>query len=63
MSTFTPRKSPAADTREGAVGIVVRTDRAADERPRTVAFVWGQAVHAAPSLPFGRWKSAVRPAA
>jgi hypothetical protein len=63
MNTTTPRKSPGAPGREDAVGIVVHNGRLADERPRAVAFVWGQAVHAAPSLPFGRWKGAVRPAA
>ncbi|HEV2146710.1 MAG TPA: hypothetical protein VGR37_04770 [Longimicrobiaceae bacterium] len=33
------------------------------KRPRAVAFVWGPEVSPAPSLPFGRWKTAVRVAA
>lgn len=32
-------------------------------RPRAVAFVWGPEVSPAPSLPFGRWKTAVPAAA
>lgn len=48
---------------EGAVGIVVQTGWPQDARPRAVAFVWGGEVRPAPSLPFGRWKTAVRSAA
>lgn len=47
----------------GAVGIVVKNGGAAAEPPRAVAFVWGRAVRPAPSLPYGRWKERVRPAA
>jgi hypothetical protein len=32
-------------------------------RPRAVAFVWGPETSPAPSLPFGRWKTAVPVAA
>lgn len=44
-------------------GIMVQTGRAAEARPRTAAFVWGQELPHAPTLPFGRWKQATRPAA
>lgn len=48
---------------EDAVGIVVQNGVQAARRPRTVAFVWGGKVRPVPSLPYGRWKSGVRPAA
>ncbi len=51
---------PAADHSD-AVGIVVQSGYPAEPRPR-VAFVWGGEGVAAPSLPFGRWKVAVRAA-
>ena len=55
---------PAGVTsREGAVGIVVQDGRQEETRPRAVAFVWGGKVRPRPSLPYGRWKSDVRPAA
>ena len=50
---------PASD----AVGIVVQSGSREERPPRTVAFVWGVRVLPAPSLPFGRWKSAVLSAA
>lgn len=46
-----------------AVGIVVQGGAQAERRPRAVAFVYGGKVRPAPSLPYGRWKSGVRPAA
>jgi hypothetical protein len=45
------------------VGIVVQSGTSGEERPRAVAFVWGARVCPAPSLPYGRWKAGVRPAA
>jgi hypothetical protein len=41
-----------------AVGIVVKSGRSAAAPARTASFVWGLGVAAAPSLPFGRWKTA-----
>jgi hypothetical protein len=43
-------------------GIVV-TDRKADleeglDHPRIFAFVWGEKVRPAPTLPYGRWRGA-----
>ncbi|HEX5724384.1 MAG TPA: hypothetical protein VFX98_02905 [Longimicrobiaceae bacterium] len=57
--------SPAADgpaEGAGAVGIVVQGGPVAPSRPLTEAFVWGRELLPAPSLPFGRWKAAVRAA-
>jgi len=48
---------------EDAVGIVVQNGSHVELRPRVVAFVWGGKVRPAPTLPFGRWKKQVRPAA
>jgi hypothetical protein len=48
---------------EDAVGIVVQGAAHEEQRPRVVAFVWGGKVRPRPSLPFGRWKKGVRPAA
>ncbi len=48
---------------ENAVGIVVQGGGAKEPRPRAVAFVWGGKVKRKPSLPYGRWKGEVRPAA
>ncbi len=48
---------------EDAVGIVVQGGRTKEHRPRAVAFVWGGKVRPQPSLPYGRWKGEVRPAA
>lgn len=45
------------------VGMVVQNGRTAPKQPRVVAFVWGGEERAQPSLPFGRWKEPVRPAA
>ncbi|HET7275679.1 MAG TPA: hypothetical protein VFI91_10990 [Longimicrobiaceae bacterium] len=51
-------------TAEGdAVGIVVQDRPLKESRPRAVAFVWGRKVNPAPTLPYGRWKQEVRPAA
>ena len=46
-----------------AVGIVVQGGSHEQRRPRVVAFVWGGKVQRGPSLPYGRWKGGVRPAA
>lgn len=46
-----------------AVGIVVQSGTHEQRRPRVVAFVWGGRVQRGPSLPYGRWKNGVRPAA
>lgn len=48
---------------EDAVGIVVQGGPQEERRPRVVAFVWGGKVKPKPSLPYGRWKKEVRPAA
>ena len=48
---------------EDAVGIVVQDGRPVQRRPRAVAFVYGSNVSSQPSLPYGRWKREVRPAA
>jgi hypothetical protein len=48
---------------EDAVGIVVQSAPQRETRPRVVAFVWGGKVTPRPSLPYGRWKAGVRPAA
>jgi len=48
---------------EDAVGIVVQDARRVEKRPRAVAFVYGGKVRSQPSLPYGRWKREVRPAA
>jgi hypothetical protein len=55
---------PALVEAEGdAVGIVVQSGSPEERRPRAVAFVWGGKVRPSPSLPYGRWKKGVRPAA
>ena len=46
-----------------AVGIVVHAGAHEERRPRAVAFVWGPPERPTPSLPFGRWKTAVLSAA
>lgn len=46
-----------------AVGIVVHDGRPNLARPKTIAFVWGGKIRPQPSLPYGRWKREVRPAA
>ena len=48
---------------EDAVGIVVSDARPVQRGPRAVAFVYGSKVRSQPSLPYGRWKREVRPAA
>lgn len=53
---------PRDESRE-VVGIVVSRGVEEQRRPRAVAFVWGGKVRPAPSLPYGRWKNGVRPAA
>ena len=51
---------PAEDA--GVVGIVVQGERVVPSHPH-LAFVWGPPeFQAAPSLPFGRWKTAVQAA-
>ena len=52
--------TPAEDMTT-AVGIVVQDGAATDSRPH-LAFVWGPEVRPAPSLPFGRWKTAAKAA-
>jgi hypothetical protein len=59
MSTNETEEAAAAD----AVGIVVQDARPEQRRPRVVAFVYGGELDPQPSLPYGRWKSEVRPAA
>lgn len=51
------------DEQSDAVGIVVKSGATGEGTPRAVAFVWGARVRPAPSLPYGRWKTHVRPAA
>jgi hypothetical protein len=51
---------PAEDA--GVVGIVVQGERVVPSHPH-LAFVWGPPeFQAAPSLPFGRWKSGAKAA-
>lgn len=62
---FKTREAAPVAPREGdgaAVGIVVTGGPRAASRPHRVAFVWGGEVLEAPSLPFGRWKAAIRAA-
>lgn len=59
----TDRRSEAAKAGANAVGIVVQSGAAEERRPRAVAFVYGGKVGQAPSLPYGRWKKGIRPAA
>lgn len=63
MYMETKISSSAALVEEDAVGIVVSSGTREEGRPRAVAFVWGGKVRPAPSLPYGRWKNGVRPAA
>jgi hypothetical protein len=51
------------DPSEDAIGIVVQDGIRVEHRPRAVAFVYGGKVRPRPSLPYGRWKREVRPAA
>ena len=62
MSRNTDREDAPAEVRD-AMGIVVQDGTPGRTRPRAVAFVWGPEVSPAPSLPFGRWKTAVPAAA
>lgn len=48
---------------EDAVGIVVQNGPHEERRPRVIAFMWGGTVQRGPSLPYGRWKNGIRPAA
>lgn len=57
------RKDRGPQESADAVGIVVQGGSHAERRPRVVAFVWGGKVRRGPSLPYGRWKNGVRPAA
>jgi hypothetical protein len=41
-----------------AIGIVVKNPQPKVLPSRAAAFVWGAGVFSAPSLPFGRWKTA-----
>lgn len=62
MKTTDRQDSPLLDA-EDAVGIVVQGGPHVERRPRAVAFVWGGKVRPTPSLPYGRWKKGIRPAA
>lgn len=57
------RKDHCPQDGADAVGIVVQSGTHEERRPRVVAFVWGGKVQRGPSLPYGRWKNGVRPAA
>jgi hypothetical protein len=63
MGKIERRNEGAGEEMEDAVGIVVQDGRPALAKPRAVAFVWGGKVRPQPSLPYGRWKQGVRPAA
>jgi hypothetical protein len=56
-------RTPARPGASEVGGIMVQMGRPAVERPLTVAFVWGQELPHAPTLPFGRWKASARTAA
>jgi hypothetical protein len=57
------REQQPAGPADDAVGIVVQGGAPEQHRPRAVAFVYGGRVRPAPSLPYGRWKGGIRPAA
>lgn len=57
------RKDRDSEDAADAVGIVVQSGLHEERRPRVVAFLWGGMVQRGPSLPYGRWKNGVRPAA
>ena len=59
----TERKDRTPSEAADAVGIVVKSGSHEARSPRVVAFVWGGKVKRGPSLPYGRWKNGVRPAA
>lgn len=56
MNENDPRESDPRQQSAAAVGIVVNDGGPVAARPRAIAFVWGQRVRSAPSLPYGRWK-------
>lgn len=60
--TFACRPDALSDDQDDVVGIVVRNRVPSAAEPRTLTFVWGPEVQAAPSLPFGRWKPDTRAA-
>ncbi len=62
LHNFLPGPTPAGDSHDDVVGIVVRNGHSAAAEPRTLTFAWGPEVQSAPSLPFGRWKTGVRAA-
>jgi hypothetical protein len=56
-------RTGAQTAAKDAVGIVVQRGPHEERRPRAVAFVWGGKTRRAPTLPYGRWKVAVKTAA
>jgi hypothetical protein len=63
MSDKSDRDDPCCGGARDPMGTVVQDAAFGRRRPRAVAFVWGPEVSPAPSLPFGRWKTAVPAAA
>lgn len=57
------KKTDRDEVRDGTGRTGPDEDAPALKGPRAVAFVWGPEVSPAPSLPFGRWKTAVPAAA
>lgn len=63
MPDETDRDDPCCGVARDPMATLARDASPGRRRPRAVAFVWGPEVSPAPSLPFGRWKTAVPAAA
>jgi len=63
MGKMDRRNEGIGEEQQNAIGIVVQDGGPVPAKPRAVAFVWGGKVRPQPSLPYGRWKQNVRPAA
>jgi len=63
MSDKTDRDDPCCGEARDPMEPVAQDAAPGRRRPRAVAFVWGPEVSPAPSLPFGRWKTAIPAAA
>lgn len=63
MSYKTDRDDAPCGGARDPMQVVAADAVQARRRARAVAFVWGPEVSPAPSLPFGRWKTAVPAAA
>jgi hypothetical protein len=63
MSDKTDRDDACCGEARDPMRTLVQDAAPGRRRPRAVAFVWGPEVSPAPSLPFGRWKTAAVAAA